>query len=75
MGSRSYGRLNGVLTAPALVASAVAPFAGAALADLLGSYADAFLVLAGVAAVAAVLMLGATPVAVSGSRPGRAPAG
>ena len=74
-GPRSYGRLNGVLTAPALVASAVAPFAGAALADLLGSYADAFLVLAGVAAVAAVLMLGATPVAVSGSRPGRAPAG
>ena len=62
-GPRSYGRLNGLLTAPALVASAVAPFAGAVLADLLGTYADAFLVLAGVAAVAAVLMLGATPAA------------
>ena len=74
-GPRSYGRLNGVLTAPALVASALAPFAGAALADLLGSYAAAFLVLAGVAAVAAVLMLGAAPVGVSGARSGLPPAG
>ncbi len=60
-GPAAYGRLNGVLTAPALAASALAPFAGAALAHLLGSYADAFLVLAGLAAVAAVLMLGAMP--------------
>lgn len=60
-GPAAYGRLNGILTAPALAASAVAPFAGAALAQILGSYADAFLVLAGFAAVAAVLMLGATP--------------
>ena len=60
-GPAAYGTLNGILTAPALVASAIAPFAGAALAQLLGSYADAFLVLAGLAAVAAVLMLGATP--------------
>lgn len=60
-GPEAYGTLNGILTAPALAASAVAPFAGAALAHLLGSYADAFLVLAGVAGVAAVLMLGATP--------------
>jgi MFS family permease len=60
-GPAAYGTLNGILTAPALAASAVAPFAGATLAHLLGSYADAFLVLAGVAAVAAVLMVGATP--------------
>jgi MFS family permease len=60
-GHAAYGTLNGILTAPALVASAVAPFAGAALAQLLGSYADAFLVLAGLAAAAAALMLGATP--------------
>ncbi|WP_162529636.1 hypothetical protein [Nocardioides caldifontis] len=53
--------MNGILTAPALVASAVAPFAGGALAHLLGSYTDAFLVLAGLAAVAAALMAGATP--------------
>ncbi len=56
-GPASYGTLNGILSAPALVAAAIAPFAGAMLAELLGSYADAFLVLAGVAGVAAVLML------------------
>jgi MFS family permease len=60
-GVAAYGTLNGILTAPMLVASAVAPFAGAVLAHVLGSYADAFLVLAGLAAVAALLMLRATP--------------
>lgn len=60
-GPADYGTLNGILTAPALAASAVAPFAGAALAHVLGSYADAFLVLAAVAGLAAVLMLGAAP--------------
>ena len=60
-GPSAYGTLNGILTAPALIASAAAPFAGAVLAHVLGSYADAFLVLSGLAAVAAVLMLGATP--------------
>ena len=60
-GPASYGTLNGVLTAPALAAGAVAPFAGAALAQVLGSYADAFLVLAGLVGLAALLMLGATP--------------
>ena len=65
-GPASYGTLNGVLTAPALVAAAVAPFAGAMLAELLGSYANAFLVLSGVAGVAAVLMLGATPLDLRG---------
>lgn len=60
-GPAAYGRLNGVLTAPALLASAVAPFVGAALADLLGSYADAFLVLAATSALAAVLMRWSVP--------------
>lgn len=60
-GASSYGTLNGILTAPALAASALAPFAGAALAELLGSYAHAFLVLAGLAALAAALMLRAAP--------------
>lgn len=60
-GPASYGALNGLLTAPALVAAAAAPFAGAVLADLLGSWADAFLALAGIAALAAVLMAYATP--------------
>ena len=45
-GPAAYGTLNGILTAPALAAAAVAPFVGAALAQVLGSYADAFLVLA-----------------------------
>ena len=60
-GPASYGTLNGLLTAPALVAAAAAPFVGAMLADRLGSYADAFLVLAGLTAVAAVLMAYARP--------------
>ena len=63
-GPASYGALNGLLTAPALVAAAAAPFAGAVLADLLGSWADAFLALAGVATLAALLMAYATPRAV-----------
>lgn len=60
-GPAAYGTLNGILTAPALVAAASAPFVGAILADVLGSYADAFLVLAGLAATAAVLMASARP--------------
>jgi MFS family permease len=60
-GPSSYGALNGVLTAPSLVASAAAPFVGAALAHVLGSYAHAFLVLAGLAGVAAMLLPYATP--------------
>ena len=60
-GPTAYGTLNAILTAPALVASAAAPFAGAALASLLGSYSAAFLVLAALAALAAVLIGAATP--------------
>ncbi|KRF34996.1 MFS transporter [Nocardioides sp. Soil805] len=66
-GPGAYGTLNGILTAPALLASAIAPFAGAALAAGLGSYSAAFLVLAVVAGAAALLMLGATPRAAAGS--------
>lgn len=68
-GPAAYGALNGILTAPALAAAAVAPFAGAALAHLLGSYADAFLLLAGLAGVAALLMLGTRPRGGSQYRP------
>ena len=60
-GTAAYGALNGVLTAPALLAAAVAPFVGAVLAGVLGSYTAAFLALAGVAGVAALLMLRAAP--------------
>jgi MFS family permease len=60
-GPAGYGTLNGILTAPALVASASAPFVGATLAHLLGSYSAAFLALAGVAGVAGAFALGASP--------------
>ena len=60
-GPAAYGTLNGVLTAPALVTAAAAPFVGAALAHLLGGYSAAFLLLAGVALAAAALAAGAAP--------------
>lgn len=60
-GPNAYGRLNGVLTAPALAASAAAPFAGALLAGATGSYAAAFVLLAAVAGLAALLLTGAHP--------------
>lgn len=60
-GPAAYGAVNGILTAPALIAAAIAPFVGAALAHLFGSHADAFLFLAALAGIGAALMAGATP--------------
>jgi MFS family permease len=60
-GATHYGRLNGLLSAPGLVATAVAPWAGAALADRLGGYPAVFLVLACCAALAALLAAGSVP--------------
>jgi MFS family permease len=60
-GPTHYGRLNGILSAPALVATAVAPWAGAALADALGGFPPVFAVLAVLAGVAAALAAGTTP--------------
>ena len=60
-GPAGYGTLNGILTAPALVAAAAAPFVGATLAHLLGGYSAAFLLLAGVAVIAAALAAAAAP--------------
>ena len=60
-GATHYGRLNGLLSAPALLATALAPWAGAALAQALGSYPAVFLILTGIAALAAVLATGSTP--------------
>lgn len=53
-GTARFGHLNSILTAPVLIASALAPFAGAALADALGSQQQAFFVLAAAAAMATV---------------------
>src|SRR5690606_6411781 len=60
-GAAHYGRLNGILSAPAMIATALAPWAGAALAGLLGGYPPVFAVLAVLAALAAVLALGTVP--------------
>lgn len=56
-----YGRLGGLLSAPVMIAIAVGPWAGSALAGLLGGYPPVFAVLAGVAVVAAVLSIGTAP--------------
>ena len=60
-GAAHYGRLNGLLSAPAMLATALAPWAGAALAEALGGYPPVFAVLAGLAALAAVLAAGTVP--------------
>ena len=60
-GTSHYGRLSGLLAAPATTASALAPFAGAALAGQLGGYPGLFVLLALVSAAAAFVALGATP--------------
>ena len=60
-GIHHYGRLNGILTAPMTLASAVAPAAGAALAVLVGGYPAMFLVLVAAGATATVLAAVVTP--------------
>jgi MFS family permease len=56
-GRRYYGHLTGLLAAPVTITMALAPFAGAALAGLLGSYHTMFLILGALAAAAAALSL------------------
>jgi MFS family permease len=58
-GVRHYAQLTGVLSLPVALAAALAPWAGAALAERLGSYGAAFLVLAGLNAAAVALTAGA----------------
>jgi hypothetical protein len=48
-----YGRLNGLLSARAVVATAIAPWAGAELARVFGGYAPVFMGLAGLGLLAA----------------------
>ncbi|MFL1901217.1 MFS transporter [Streptomyces tauricus] len=54
-GANRYGRLSGILAAPMTTASALAPFAGTALAVPLGGYAHLFVVLSLVSAAAAFI--------------------
>jgi MFS family permease len=67
-GAVHYGRLNGLLSAPAMIATALAPWAGAALAGALGGYPPVFWLLAAVAALAAVLTAGTIPPRVAPER-------
>ncbi|WP_371582410.1 MFS transporter [Streptomyces sp. NBC_01314] len=60
-GTTHYGRLSGLLTAPAHAAAALAPFAGAALAAPLGGYPALFALLAALSTVAAVTSLRSSP--------------
>ncbi|WP_405447269.1 MFS transporter [Streptomyces erythrochromogenes] len=56
-GTTHYGRLSALLSAPAHVAAALAPWAGAALAGSLGGYPHLFLLLAALSLVATILSL------------------
>nr|WP_225634637.1 MFS transporter [Streptomyces solaniscabiei] len=54
-GTTHYGRLSGLLAAPATTAAALAPFAGAALAVPLSGYGPLFFLLATVSVAAALI--------------------
>ncbi|KQX82619.1 MFS transporter [Streptomyces sp. Root1310] len=60
-GTSHYGRLSGLLTAPATAAAALAPFAGAALAAAFGGYPHPFASLALVSVLAALVATATTP--------------
>ncbi|MCZ7431133.1 MFS transporter [Streptomyces sp. WMMC1477] len=55
-GAESYATLSGILAAPVLAATALAPWAGAGIAAALGGYAALFVVLAAVSAAASLLV-------------------
>jgi MFS family permease len=54
-GTTHYGRLTGLLSAPVTVSIALAPGAGAVIADLTGGYGPAFMVIAVIGIVGAAL--------------------
>ncbi|MFJ8661215.1 MFS transporter [Streptomyces sp. NPDC093795] len=60
-GTTHYGQLSALLTAPATIAAALAPWAGVALAGLLGGYGGLFLALSGSSFAAALLATRAAP--------------
>ncbi|MFE5655501.1 MFS transporter [Streptomyces sp. NPDC056517] len=68
-GTEHYGRLSGILSAPAMTAAALAPFAAATLASILDGYPELFGVLSGLAVAAAFV---ATATSVRGPRAGGA---
>ncbi|MET9959609.1 MFS transporter [Streptomyces sp. NPDC006326] len=60
-GTTHYGRLSGLLGAPAHTAAALAPFAGTLIAGPLGGYPALFAVLAVLSAAAAITAFGSRP--------------
>ncbi|PPJ02550.1 MFS transporter [Nocardia cyriacigeorgica] len=60
-GATHYGRLNGLVSAPVVVVSALAPWAGTALSAWTGSYAHTYLILAAVAVAAALTAAATSP--------------
>ena len=60
-GTRAFGRINGVFTAPITAMTALAPGAGALAADLAGGFPAAYVALAGVTVLGAVAALAARP--------------
>ena len=68
-GATHYGHLSAFLNAPIMIATAVGPFVGAALANLLGGYAAMFVALGAIAAAGA-LLAAATGARVPKSTPG-----
>jgi len=60
-GAANYGRLNGLLVAPMLLAAATAPWAVSVLAEVLGSHSRVVALLAATVGLAAVLMVGTGP--------------
>ncbi|MET9514686.1 MFS transporter [Streptomyces sp. NPDC002994] len=67
-GTGDYARLSALLAAPATVAGALAPWAGAALAPPLGGYPALFAVLAATSLAAAAAAAAATLGAAAGTR-------
>ncbi|MEU7788998.1 MFS transporter [Amycolatopsis sp. NPDC049159] len=60
-GTTGYGRLSGLLSAPLTIMSAVAPYTGAILAAITGSYSTAFVVLGVLTVAAAPVSFAAAP--------------
>jgi MFS family permease len=67
-GTEHFGRLNGILTAPAMIAAALAPFGVSILAAASGGLAEAFFFLGAMCLVAAVLALRTQVVSQASSR-------
>lgn len=60
-GPRAYGRLSGVMSAPIMLAVAVSPWLGAVIAEQLDSFEAMYFILAGIGALAAVLLAFSIP--------------